>query len=435
MKPSSFPRWTLALLLLAITPLAASGGDLRAAAVKIDITPDTPQPMIGYAHRMSNGVHTPLFHRILVLDDGQTKTVIASTEVCLVSPAEYDRTAALVEKAHGIPPLHFFWTVTHTHSAPQIGPHGMTTVYLPSRTTTSDYDRAYNEKSIRQLVDGIGAAIAKLEPARLGVGSGSSDANINRRERAANGSIVLGNNPQGAVDRHIGVLKLVKRTDNAPLAALANYAIHATVLGPKSLLISGDATGIAAAHVEEKIGVPMLFVNGAAGNIAPIYSVCPTPAEGRIDEFKSRLGDPILTALGAVVDFRDSLSVQSWEAVFETPRKTGLGWNDDLAAYTRTGADGLPLVRMPCRFLRLDKDILAWSAPAEIFCEYALAARASSPYAHTFFFGYTNGWFGYLPTAEGFAEGGYETTVTPFSPAVDEPFREFVRKQIRAHSP
>jgi hypothetical protein len=44
----------------------------------------------------------------------------------------------------------------------------------------------------------------------------------------------------------------------------------------------------------------------------------------------------------------------------------------------------------------------------ELFSEIAMDIRNKSPFKQTFYFGYTNGWFGYLPTAAAFAEGGYE---------------------------
>ncbi len=45
--------------------------------------------------------------------------------------------------------------------------------------------------------------------------------------------------------------------------------------------------------------------------------------------------------------------------------------------------------------------------------------RARSPFAHTLYFGYTNGWFGYLPTAKAFAEGGYEPQTSPFTDSAE----------------
>jgi hypothetical protein len=42
------------------------------------------------------------------------------------------------------------------------------------------------------------------------------------------------------------------------------------------------------------------------------------------------------------------------------------------------------------------------------------------------YFGYTNGWFGYLPTAKGFEEGGYEPRTSPFSPQVEADVRQSV---------
>jgi hypothetical protein len=41
--------------------------------------------------------------------------------------------------------------------------------------------------------------------------------------------------------------------------------------------------------------------------------------------------------------------------------------------------------------------------------------RNHSPFAHTYYFGYTNGWLGYLPTAQGFQDGGYEPNTSPFT--------------------
>ena len=58
---------------------------------------------------------------------------------------------------------------------------------------------------------------------------------------------------------------------------------------------------------------------------------------------------------------------------------------------------------------------MIWAAPVELLCEIAIAVRNQSPFPHTFYFGYTNGWFGYLPTAKAFEEGGYEPKTSPFT--------------------
>jgi neutral ceramidase len=72
------------------------------------------------------------------------------------------------------------------------------------------------------------------------------------------------------------------------------------------------------------------------------------------------------------------------------------------------------MVRLPIRFVAIN-DVLIWSAPVEMFCEISMNVRERSPFSRTFYFGYTNGWFGYLPTAKGFEEGGYEPRTSPFT--------------------
>ena len=76
---------------------------------------------------------------------------------------------------------------------------------------------------------------------------------------------------------------------------------------------------------------------------------------------------------------------------------------------------------MPVRFLKINNDVAIWSAPIELFCEVSNEVRDRSPYAYTFYYGYTNGWFGYMPTKEEWPFGGYEVErVSPFTPAAAE---------------
>jgi neutral ceramidase len=390
----------------------------KASVVKIDITPTDSQNLLGYGPRNSTGTNDPIFHKIVALDDGTTQFFLISSDICLISPAEYDRVAARIQKLYGIEPLNVWWTVTHTHSAPEVGSPGMYATYLADRLV--ELDPAYTEMMEQKLIDGIKEARAKLAPAKMGTGWGFSQANINRRAIDVDGKASLGLNPDGPVDRRIGLMRIDKE-DGSPLALIANYAIHGTVLGPQNTLISGDAPGVVAEYVEDKIGAPVLFINGAAGNLAPIYSVYPSPRAGHLGQFRVLLGDRIIEANEKIMSTTDEVKIVSGSQTLETARKPDLAWPKELAAYSRTATEGVNFVRMPVRFLKINNDIAIWSAPIELFCEVSNEVRERSPFAYTFYYGYTNGWFGYMPTKEEWAFGGYEVErVSPFTPAAAE---------------
>jgi neutral ceramidase len=398
----------LLLTLLLSLPLAA---EFRAAVVKVDITPATPKWLLGYADRQSTGVHDPIHHRIVALDDGQSQFVLVSTDLCMFSPSVYDEAARRLETATGVPALNFWWTVTHTHSAPEIGPSGVYPVLLPGRSR-HPVDTEYTAYIIDSLVTGAKQALAQLAPARLSSGTGMSLANINRRARDVDGRISLGLNPDGPADRQIGLLRLEK-ADGSPLALIANYAMHGTVLNGQFLQISGDAPGIVAAYVEQKLGAPMLYINGAAGDLAPIYSVYPDPRSGHLTQFNVLLGDRILAANQRLPAATATVKLAAYEHWIESPRKPSLSWTPELPRYQRGN-----LVRLPIRLLTIN-DTAIWSAPVELFCAIALEVRRQSPFPQTFYFGYTNGWIGYLPTKAGFAEGGYEPATSVFTDQVE----------------
>lgn len=423
---------TLKLLLLCLITMLCtksygqeSGKTFKASVVKVDITPNEPKMLLGYAARKSTGVHDRIYHRIVAMDDGVKQFFLVSTDICVMSPSEYDHVAAMLQKELGIDPENFWWTLTHTHSAPEVGVPGLPEVFMGDRYKHA-VDTAYTSLVERSLIKGIVDARNKLVKAKLGVGWGFSQANINRRAIDENGKASLGLNPEGAVDRKIGLIRLDKE-DGSPLALIANYAIHGTVLGPAQTEISGDAPGIVSEYVEQKLGVPLLFINGAAGNLAPIYSVYPNPKAGHLSQFKVLLGDRILSANKEIKSGRSDVKLFTGSLIIETPRKPNLSWPKDLERYTQTAANGDHQVLLPARFLKINEDVAIWSLPVELFCEISNEIRDRSPFPFTFFFGYTNGWLGYLPTEKEWQYGGYEIeTVSPYTPVVEKHVKEAV---------
>jgi len=404
---------TAKLLLFLTIAVPAAAAPLRAGAAKVDITPAASQWLMGYNARKSTGVLDHIFHRAVVMESGGQEFAIVASDLCLFSPTVYDEAARAIERETGIPRVRFWWSATHSHAAPEVGPPEVYKALLGR--SDHEYDREYTALVRDALVRAVKEARAKMAPARIAIGQGVSMANINRRAKDVDGQVSLGLNPDGPADRQIGVIR-VEGADGRTIAIIANYAIHGTVISGTNLLISGDAPGTVSAYLEQKLGAPVLFVNGAAGNLAPIYSVYPDARSGHLSQFRVLLGDRIAAAVAGLGPSTDQVTLAASELAVATPQREGIEWPAELAAYR---------AQVPVRFLRINDTVL-WAAPVELFCEIAMAVRAQSPFAHTFYFGYTNGWLGYLPTAEGFAEGGYEPKTSVFTAKAERDLTEAV---------
>jgi len=400
-----------------------AANQFRAACVKIDITPSSPQWMQGYQPRQSEGVHDHIFHRIIAMDDGTTTFYLVSTDICTVMPSYYHAVRERLQRETGIQPRQLWWSTTHTHSAPHVGPQDLGRLFagtLGDRFSIR-HDTAYWRHVTDLLIRGIRQARAQLEPAKLGIGIGTAKANVNRRQRRADGRIVLGVNPDGPVDRQLAVLRF-ERPDGSLIGLVANYAVHGTALGGGNKQISGDVPGFAEAYVEQKLGVPMLFVNGAEGNVAPLYSVGSNINDPRLKEYDQLLGARILAVNAAIDKTTGHVALTIGKTVITTPRRAGLGWPDSMSDYRAVAADNTPLVRIPVYTLKINDNTIIWAAPLELFSEIAIRIRASSPFGQTLYFGLTNGSLLYLPTKAAFAEGGYEPHVSALTPQAELDF-------------
>ena len=255
---------------------------LLAAAAKVDITPQTSQWLMGYGPRKSTAVHDPIYHRVVAMDDGRSRFYLVSRDLCLFSPEVYDEVAAELKQKLKIEPKQFWWSVTHSHSTPEVGPHGVYDVLLKGRSD-HEWDREYTQQVKTSLISAIEAGLQET-----GAGAPADrHRHIERKYQSSSEgrrwqdqSRPQSRWPGGPADRTDSPRTARRNT----IALVANYAIHGTVLSGRSEAISGDAPGVVSAYVEEKLGAPVLFVNGAAGNGPDLYRLpgCEVRAPRRV---------------------------------------------------------------------------------------------------------------------------------------------------------
>ncbi|MEK7765788.1 MAG: neutral/alkaline non-lysosomal ceramidase N-terminal domain-containing protein, partial [bacterium] len=227
---------------------------ILAGAARVDITPRTPCRLAGYGARdhAHESVHDPLAMRALWLRDGKgADLVLITADILWFSAAPAERVKAHLEAELGLRPERVMLFGTHTHSAPDDG------------------NPEWLHVLVVQAVAAAALARTRLRPGVIKVGHGNCAIGVNRRERTADGKIVLGRNPAGPCDRELTVL-CVDDADGYGIARVANFACHGVVLGQTSYVVSGDWPGAAARSIERRLAEsPFLFLQGGSGNVNP----------------------------------------------------------------------------------------------------------------------------------------------------------------------
>ncbi|MRW91457.1 hypothetical protein GJ699_15805 [Duganella sp. FT80W] len=246
------------------TACAAPAGALRAAALRVDITPRDLRglnPMGG----SFTAVHDPIYLRALLLDDGRQAVALVSLD--LIEVGDTTAVRERIAREVGVAADHVLISPSHDHNAPRLG---RVTPGALAHDGGPESD-AYTAWVYDRMVAVLREARAALRPARLGSGRGQVDVNMNRDAYSERGW-GLGLAPQGPSDKTLRVLK-VETEDGAPLALVLNYGVHSTVtLGSAEL--SGDLAGAAERYVEETLGqgVVALWTPAALGDQAPRVS-------------------------------------------------------------------------------------------------------------------------------------------------------------------
>jgi hypothetical protein len=399
-------------LFLAASSVPAKSGErvLRAGTAKIDITPEKPVKMAGYASRteLSQGVHDPLSARVVAFENNGKRLVLVSTDLI----GFYDGTAEKLRSAildeFKLEPSELFLTAIHTHSAPS-----------PTINKEKGHPNnvEYTENLKRKLTEAIRSALNNMGPVNVGCGVGYCPIGANRRELnispSGQSSIRLGRNPYGPTDKEVLVTKLAK-PDGDAIAALFDYATHATCLGPKNYAISGDVLGLAEQFVEKILGegkIAPAFA-GASGNIDPWFRVLPAfnNEPGWIPEpvlLGTMLGEEVVHVYRAIETVRGGGEINTAFTILKLPSKP----SDETAA-----KKDLPPTPLAITAGRVG-DIAFVGIGCEVLTEIGLAIKSASPYKHTFVIAHCNGAAGYLAPGHLHIEDGYEIRSSPFAPS------------------
>ena len=393
---------------------------LKAGVARANITP--PVGTIANGGKPSAGIATELYVKALAFHDGQTKAALVTADVLLLGKQVVAETRACIEAMTGIPEAHVMFAASHTHS-------GAATT-MRERWSTIEPDHSYVDQLVAKMAGAVAEADSRQVEVRIGAGDGHAAASINRWISTPEGA-KWAPNREGAVDETLSVLR-VDGLDGKPLAALVNYAAHASVMS-WGQYFAADYPGFLQSVVEKVYDDQMtvLFANGASGDTKIRW--LKTKEDGSEDfayggvEDARRWGTVLAgEAIKTLEQIRPgkagTIRVASKEVEFpmlplpseeevqaelEANRARGedTTWEERTLASLRAGTAPTSIPG-EIQILRIGPEIVLVAVPGELFAEIGLRMRKEIDCEHLFIIGYANGYAGYLPTAASCREDG-----------------------------
>jgi hypothetical protein len=423
------------VLIGALAPAApaAEPGTLQVGAARVDITPaeDAALAMSGYSGRKQGfqGIHDRISARALVLHDGTKYAAIVVWELIGVPNAVWADVSERVAKETGIAPENLLLAGVHDHSAPSLA--GMYGKADPKSVS-------YTEQVKNATLEVVRRAKASLQPARVGTGTGKAYVNVNRREFTPGRGWGLGFNPEFPSDKTVAVVKF-EALSGKPIALLINYPVHAVVMGPSNLQVSGDLAGATSRFVEQHYAgkqqnerrgdlgaalrlrpeeasadVVALWTSGAAGDQNPV-SLASGSDFTLVDAFGKMLGEEAVRVSSRIRTTANA-RIRGAQRVITCPGRR-------LAPGPRTPGefkfeDADP-VNIRLGLLMINEIALA-GVSGEVLTGIAQHLKRASPFTHTIMVTHANGSSGYIPDDAAFDQISYEITASRLKPGCAE---------------
>ncbi|MAX39411.1 MAG: hypothetical protein CME33_22965 [Gimesia sp.] len=381
------------VLFLGAEPDKTGPAEWKAGAASAKITPEKPLRMAGYAGRKepAEGTEQDLFAKALAVEDSKgNRAVFLTLDLIGVTEQLRADVTTQVQEQYQLSPQSLLMNASHTHCGPAYG---------------REEAKEYYDVLVSTLVKTIGAALEKMQPARLSWSAARCSVAMNRRTPTATG-YRNHPNPDGRVDHQVPVLR-VDDAEGELQAVIFGYACHNTTMGFRKWL--GDYAGFAQEYFEkDHPGVTALFMMGCGGDQNPY------PRSEL--HYAHKHGRSLATSIEAALEVNQRTPLH--QRVLHGPLKT---------AYGTVELEYLPEKKRdpwdyPVQVIQFGNDLTLVALGTEVVVDYSLRIKQElyeTAGPAIWVAGYSNVYSGYIPSKRVLLEGGYEAS-RPYKPDVEE---------------
>ena len=350
--------------------------------------------------RRNLGVHDPLYCRAVFFDDGKSRAMVVSSDLCTMDQLYCAEMRAAISQEHHIAPECIAFTATHTHSGPALG--------LSCGIGFGEPDPRFQETWKKTVLKTAAEAFRNPEEiscAEAGRAPLARKLGKNRVEPEKN-----------ATDESIRWIRFLRKDGSCKLL-LHSHGIHGIAMNlPFHKLVSADWMGAANRKIKErKLASMPLFFLGPCGDVNT-YTSCnelktDTAADVIADQYLADLeksmaagGEKIsdLTISGMLRTCEMPVVEQSAESlrkdaeIFEPIGKQHSYRLIEMATALEHGADLRALNDL--QVIRFGKEISFLFIPGEYFVEDGASLMARSQAKYSFAVTVANGSGAYFPS-------------------------------------
>ena len=392
------------------------------------ITPPIGTPLAGYQPDwFSNAVNDDLTATVFCFEQSGKRVLLASITLLSLATSISDSIRASIEEKFGIPKASVILHAIHNHSGPNTSiSYGW-----------GDANREYIDTIlIPRLMEAIEEAAAHMKSVTMAITAGESLVGVNRRERKADNSVSLGQNPWGCFDPKMTVISFADE-ESKPVANLVHYGCHGTAAG-KNREISRDWAGVMIDVLEAETGAITAFLNGPEGDVGPRltngFTIGKIKQESGNIDYAMRLGavaaqDAVriynqpkyrtvpqmtVTTGETMVPLLPRIPLEEAKEKYEPFRGETVNLRGRSERHYRmliesyeSGYEEVEGYPMEQTILRLG-DLAIVTTPYELFSELGLRVQKDSPVPYTLLLSNTNGGEGYFASETEICRGGYE---------------------------
>ncbi|NP_001007764.1 neutral ceramidase [Danio rerio] len=255
-------------------------------------------PMMGYANtdQTARGLHTRLFSRAFIVDDGNKRVVFVTSDIGMVSQRlRLEVFQALKEKYGDLYRQdNVVLSGTHTHSG--VGGYFQYTLFM---ITSKGYIKPSIQAIVSGIVKSIDIAHRNLRPGRIFINKGQvADSNFNRSPHSyMNNPEEERNRYEFNTDKQIVVLKFTD-LDGDGIGLLSWFAVHPVSMNYTNRMVSSDNLGYASYIFEQEKNIG--FLPGEKGPFVAGFS------SSNLGDSSPNIRGPVCVNTGLKCDYINS---------------------------------------------------------------------------------------------------------------------------------